>query len=371
MMKAGRSLQTWAMALAAGFVAAPAAAALSKPEVAAWLAANTDMTAAQVVIAGPDSVYSLEPLGPPTSAGEVVVLVRAETIARDTNRFASWDAHLLFDCFGGRVRAIRSAAYPRPNRKGAPKAEAASDDWTKPQAPEPAAQLLAAACDPAFAWPLRTAEAPAPTPVLVPLPPTPLPPPRSAPQTISPPAPGPTYAVQIARGPSQEGAQRALKAARKTLGPLGRELTDTTEVTSLGKHQRYTVRLAGFRDGAAAAEACRKLVEAGQECFPWQETADAPAAAEPAPPARPSGYAVQIARGPSEEGAHKALKAARKALGASGEKLAATAELSHVGSRRRYTALLSGFPSAAEAARACATLTAAGQTCFTVRADGD
>jgi hypothetical protein len=42
-----------------------------------------------------------------------------------------------------------------------------------------------------------------------------------------------------------------------------------------------------------------------------------------------------------------------------------------VGSRRRYTALLSGFPSAADAERACATLTKAGQACFATRQDDD
>jgi hypothetical protein len=366
MLKAGRTLRTWAISMAATLAAAAAAAAPATPEVGAWLAANTDMRAAQVVIAGPDHVYTLEPLSPPTSAGEVIVLVRAEALGRDwsaANGSASWDAHLLFDCRNDRMREIRSAAYPGRNRQGSPRIEDARDGWTKPQAPEPAARLLAAACDPDFAWPLRTAAAAAVRPAIPPPPPTPSLPPL----VLS----AQTYAVQIARGPSAAGAQVALKAARKTLGPLSRELTDTTEVTSLGKARRYTVRLAGFRDAAAAAEACRKLVEAKQECFPWKETAELPAAAEPAPPpAKPSGYAVQIARGPSEEGAQKALKAARKALGASAEKLIATAELSHVGARRRYTALLSGFPSAVEAARACATLTAAGQTCFTLRADG-
>jgi len=359
MLKAGRRLRTWAMSMAATLAVASAAAAPATPEIAAWLAANTDMRAAQVVIAGPDHVYTLEPLSPPTSAGEVIVLVRTEAIGKDwsaANGSASWDAHLLFDCRNDRMREIRSAAYPGRNRQGSPKIEDARDGWTKPDAPEPAARLLAAACDPDFAWPLRTATTAARTPTPPPSLPSPL--------VLS----AQTYAVQIARGPSAEGAQKALKAARKTLGPLSRELTDTTEVTSLGKARRYTVRLAGFRDAAAAAEACRKLVEAKQECFPWQETAEAPAAAEPPPPAKPSGYAVQIARGPSEEGAQKALKAARKTLGASGEKLIATAELSHVGSRRRYTALLSGFPSAADAARACATLTAAGQTCFALKA---
>ena len=359
MLKAARNLRTWATSLAATLLAASATAAPATPEIAAWLAANTDMRPAQVVIAGPEHVYSLEPLGPPTSAGEVVVLVRTESVTA-VNGFASWDAHLLFDCAGGRMREIRSAAYPGRNRQGSPKVEEASAGWTKPQGPS--ARLLAAACDRDFAWPLRIADARPPAPPQ----PLALPPPSATPALV---LSAKTYAVQIARGPSAAGARLALQAARKTLGPASRELTDTTEVTTLGKARRYTVRLIGFSDPAAAAAACRKLIEAKQECFPWQETADAPApAAEPAPPARPSGYAVQIARGPSEEGAQKALKAARKALGASAEKLTATAELSHVGPRRRYTALLSGFPSAAEAARACATLTAAGQTCFTLKA---
>lgn len=362
MTPTARTPRTWAIPLAAGLAVASAAVAQPAPDVAAWLAANTDLRPAQVVIAGPDHIYSLEPLGPPTAAGEVVVLVRTESVAA-VNGFASWDAHLLFDCVGSRMREIRSAAYPGRNRTGSPKVEDPGDGWTKPRSPEPSAKLLAAACDAGFKWPLRVAEAR----VAAPSQPLPLPPPAATPALV---LTAQAYAVQIARGPSEEGARRALQAARKALGPAGRELTDSTEVTTVGAARRYTVRLAGFRDQAAANEACRTLTAAGQDCFPWQEGTDAPAApaTAPAPPAKPSGFAVQVARGPSEEGAQKALKAARQALGASAAKLTATAELSFVGPRRRYTALLSGFPSADEAARACATLTAAGQTCFTLKA---
>src|SRR5690606_24900457 len=79
-----------------------ASAAPAGPELRKWLAENTDMTAAQVVIAGPTYVYSLEP-GPRASTGEEVALVRTERLEPGTGA-ASWEAHLLFDCAKSRLK---------------------------------------------------------------------------------------------------------------------------------------------------------------------------------------------------------------------------------------------------------------------------
>jgi len=349
------------LSLAAALVAAPALAAPAPPDLAAWLAANTDLPAAQIAIAGPTHVYSLEPLGARTPAGEVIALVRTEPLAGDwgaAHGFQSWDAHLLFDCAGRRLRQIRGATYPERNRRGPPKPEPVPEGWTSPQPDEPAAQLLAAACDPAFAWALRRPDA------------------RLATQPLPPPPvlAADAFAVQLARGPSQDGAKRALKAARKTLGPLAHDLADTTETTSVAGQPRYTARLAGFPDAAAAQAACHTLIKAGQACFTWQERADPQTAAlEPAAAATATtaGYVVQLARGPSEDGAQRALKAARKALQTTTapRRLTATTQTSQVAGETRYTALLGGFQTAGEAARACAALLKAGQTCFARPAD--
>ncbi|WP_430423933.1 SPOR domain-containing protein [Phenylobacterium sp.] len=342
------------MALAFVLAAAPALAAPA--DLPAWLAANTDIPAAQVVIPGPEHVYSLEPLGARTPAGEVIALVRAEPLAADwgaSRGFQSWDAHILFDCAAGRLREIRAATYPGRNRKGAPTSERTGADWTKPAPDQPAARLLAAACDSTFVWALRNtgqraalALAQLPPPVL--------------------PARG--YALQLARGSSQEGAQRALVAARKTLGPLAQGLADTTEVTAMPAGPRYTSRLAGFPDLAAAQSACNTLRKAGHDCFPWQPGAEPTVPAAAAIPT--SGFVVQLAQGPSEDGAQRAAKAARKALDPAGRRLTAVTRTTQVeGDQPHYTALLAGFQTAGEAARACAALTRAGQSCFARPAD--
>jgi hypothetical protein len=147
----------WGPALAAPPSAAPALA------ISAWVSANTDMPAAQVAIAGPDIVYGVEPLGPRLPTGEVLALVRTEVVSpewRAAHQVQSWDAHLLFDCGGGRVRMLRSASYSAPNRGGVAKSDERGDAWFSPDAQAPVAKLLAAACDAKFAWPLRGAVGP-------------------------------------------------------------------------------------------------------------------------------------------------------------------------------------------------------------------
>ena len=145
-----------ALWLAAALAVAPAAAS-AEPDLAGWVAANTDLPAAQIAFVGPTHVYSLEPLGARTPAGEVIALVRTEPLAGDAAQgVRSWDAHLLFDCPNGRLRQIRGATYPGRNRKGAPRPEPVREGWASPGPDEPAARLLAAACDPAFVWALRS-----------------------------------------------------------------------------------------------------------------------------------------------------------------------------------------------------------------------
>jgi hypothetical protein len=190
--------------------------------------------------------------------------------------------------------------------------------------------------------------------------------------------------MQIAYGPSQAGAQEALKRARRTLGPAGTELIETTETSQLGSRHRYTAVLGGLPTYAAAADACDRLKQAGQTCFvrdPSAATApdgsqqgpeigaSAPAT-DPSRPASPKSgapFAVQIGRGPSEAGAKVALDRARKALGPLAAELTPEVEMARLGAKRRYTATLRGFANEPAAAEACQKLIEAGQICFTRR----
>lgn len=153
--------------LVSALVGAPAlAAAPPTLELAAWVRSNTDLAVSQIAIAGPENVYSLEQLGPRLPTGEVLALVRTEAVSdewRDAHQFQSWDAHMLMDCQGRRVRVLRSASYAERDRVGPAKADERGDAWFEPQAQTPAATLLAAACDPDFSWPLRGSPASAPS----------------------------------------------------------------------------------------------------------------------------------------------------------------------------------------------------------------
>ena len=153
--------------LAAALLGAPAFAESSPTfELAAWVRSNTDLAVSQVAIAGPENVYSVEQLGPRLPTGEVLALVRTEAVSdawRDAHQFQSWDAHMLFDCQGGRVRVLRSASYRDRDRVGPIKADDRGDAAFEPEAGTPAATLLAAACDANFNWPLRGSPASGPT----------------------------------------------------------------------------------------------------------------------------------------------------------------------------------------------------------------
>lgn len=145
---------------AAALAATPALATPAiQPDLADWVVEHTDLVPAQVAIAGSDNLYAVEPLGAPAVTGEVIAHVRTEAINvewRGAHGFQSWDAHVIFDCKAARMRMIRSASYPKANRQGEPKVDDRSGDWFSPKADQPAAKLLAAACDESFAWPLRS-----------------------------------------------------------------------------------------------------------------------------------------------------------------------------------------------------------------------
>lgn len=361
------------LALAAALAAGAAGAADGPADLAAWVAANTDIAAQQVVLVTPDLVYSLEASGPRTATGETVVLVRTEAFAiKPAGELQSWEAHVLADCRGGRVRTVHSAGYHARNRRGPP-VEAEAGGWVTPTPGQPASTLLAAACDPDFAWPLRTRIAAAETPTILAmarthdLPPVEIVKPSDVAVAIPAPSaavPAPqatpmpeAYAIQVARGPSPEGARRALSEARKALGSAATDLSDATEHSKAGVLDRYSATLRGFASEADAGKACETLRAAARDCFVRALHTEPPPA--PIPPA--IDYVVQLAQGPSEEGAALAIHRSRKALGSQAAKLKGVTE--RVGPDA-YVAVLSGFETAGAAARACKALQHAQLGCF-------
>lgn len=375
----------------AALIATPALAA-TEASTGAWVSQHTDMNPADVVINGPEVVYSLQASGDSDAVGERVAFVRAEAVPDEfgeTHGFRSWDANILFDCAGARMRVIRSAAHTDSNLKGQPVQAYADEAWRSPNPGQPAAVLLAAACDPSFAWPLR-ARKPMPelpslwlpnvTPVADVLSG------QAEAQATKPQAPSHPYAIQVAYGPFEDGARRALARTSRLLKSASNGLAAVTEPSVAGGKPRFTVMIGGFPSVTAATEACRKLVRAGQSCLtrrapPSVLAALAPSATPDAEKGRwslakaaiseGSPHLVQIARGPFEDGAKRALAKARIVLGAQAQGLTGTTEMSRRGRHIRYAALLTGFPSAAAAEQACRTLMEAGHACLHLARDRD
>lgn len=267
--------------LVAGLWAAPTLAATS-PAVdrAAWVKVNTDLVVSQVAIAGPENVYSLEPMGPRLPTGEVLALVRTEAVSDDwraAHQFQSWDAHMLFDCQGGRVRVLRSTSYLERDRQGAAKADERGDAWFSPQPETPAATLLAAACDPGFRWPLRGSA------VATPVRPTETTPPV---QTTVATATAPALPVQakplaadrpvvlaraepartapmIEKAASPDMAQFASPASARSPSPLIQKASFIKLTTLQAATSPPKVEAAAPRRLSTAATACKRLVGAG------------------------------------------------------------------------------------------------------------
>jgi hypothetical protein len=191
---------------------------------------------------------------------------------------------------------------------------------------------------------------------------------------------GPQYSLQIVRGPSEASARKMAAVARSTLGAQGASLAETVlESRSRHGRRRYTAFLDGFPTASAAEAACETLRAAKQDCVvrvaaaspsqaPTQpsaaDTSPAQPSADQTKPAAPGTYFIQLSRGPSEEGAHRAIAKARKTLGALADGLTDSTEFTQLGRRRRYSARLVDFPTASAAETACRKLTDAGQTCF-------
>jgi hypothetical protein len=356
--------------VAAPAAPAPASAPMTKSQLAAWLAKNTDLAEAQVAIAGARNVYSVEPLGPRMATGEVMALVRTEVVAADwgtAHGFRSWDAHILFDCSNGRMRVLRSTSYSDLNRKGTATSENANAEWFAPKPEEPAARLIAAACDPGFAWPLRVNAVVDPaqqpqdtkpaTEVAAAPPVAPAPAPRSAKPEVVAAAAAPAQPPQIAKPATEVAA-----AAPVAPAPAPRSAKPEVVAAAAAPAQPPQI-VKPATEVAAAAPAVPA---------PAPRSAKLDAVAAPVAPAQPSPadlYAVQVARGPVEAGAKRALAKARTVLSAQAAGLTDVTEESRIGHHKRYTALLSGFSSAQAARDACAALTKAGRSCVTRRLD--
>jgi hypothetical protein len=214
--------------VAALWVGPALAAQPSSVTLVAWVGANTDLRVSQVAIVGPDNVYSVEPLGPRLPTGEVLALVRTEALNADwrtAHQFQSWDAHLLFDCQGGRVRVLRSTSYAEHNRGGTAKPDERGDAWFSPDKGDPATRLLAAACDASFDWPLRGAAATSPN-TEPPATPVSAPALQSAATERSTPAAPPALstpvapATHVARADSAQAAPLAPRPARIAVAPV-------------------------------------------------------------------------------------------------------------------------------------------------------
>jgi hypothetical protein len=295
-------LQIQFAALAALLSAAPALAAPAGMDLVRWIAAHTNLPVAQIAVVKPGLVYSLEPLGPSLPTGEVIALVRAESTTSSwvaERGYESWDAHLLFDCANARAHVIRSATYAEHNREGRAFSETPGSGWTSPDPSQPLGQLMRAACDPTFRWPLRSLSSfPAqplereakvqPVDLEIAAEPEPAPAPQPSSATSD-------FGIQVAQSPWLAGAKRALAAAIRALGPDAESLKATTEQVDHGDKQLYVARLDGFATAEMAQDSCRALANVGQDCFVRTSAA---LAVVPPPPESPNARLLrpQLAR---------------------------------------------------------------------------
>jgi hypothetical protein len=347
MMSLCRTILLGVLWLGAAVIATSAAAATPAPsaEAAAWIAQHTDMRLSQAVIVDSDVVYGLEPLAPFAPTHEVVGLVRTEVVNpawSGTPGVRSWDALILFDCGQGRLRVIRSASYPEVNRMGHPKVDDVGGDWRAPEADQPVSKLFAAACDPSFAWPLRGQTAAGLRQIEIPK--------RVAKfEVVVPPkaaAAKPIVKAAAAAPPQVEAPKLVAEAA--VVAPPEAAAPQPVETPKLAAEAAAAVP-----PEAAAPQRVEIPGQVAKADLPPKTAAAAPGA-----------FAVQVAYGRSREAAARDLEKAQQLFEGSDLNLVAVTARSLVGSKRRYTAILTGFPDAQAASEACKRIVRAGQRCL-------
>jgi hypothetical protein len=148
-----------AIALMSGAAAPiPYPTAGDPPALAAWITANTRLKLEQVVVAGPDSVFAVEPsTAAPAIAGGRRIRLRQEVV-RPTfavvlgGRSAVLD--LDIDCQGRRALRRSFDVYTAPNLTGAIDKLGADLRWTPADPGTALAAVVDATCDPLAPRPL-------------------------------------------------------------------------------------------------------------------------------------------------------------------------------------------------------------------------
>ena len=174
-------LGTWTCVLAAGALAnwtGPAHAAPASPaypksantaELSRWLASQTDLPLASVVLTGPGYVFAFPPPDPVAAPdGLVWKQVREEVVSRGmesrlNGRSAS--AVIAFDCRRNQATASNVIVYAGNSLQPQPGRSVPAADWLEANPGLYLMDLAAAACDPAFRRPLDKPPAPEKTAV--------------------------------------------------------------------------------------------------------------------------------------------------------------------------------------------------------------
>lgn len=267
----------------------------SLADVAAWLASDTPLQAAQVVDVGPSAVTAITSSAPTGEPRGFLANIAAEAVDPSIGKqeeIVSWTIPVEVDCEKRLVRLGDMTGYPARDLKSAPRVVRAADSvWVTPSANAPLGAVMRALCDRDFkrpfasgtkvaskppepAKPPKPARAPKPGPppvVLTEAPPTvPTPLTTAAAKTAKAPplAHGASpFAVQVGASPSQDDAKGILaKLQKKFPDALAGFKTDVQTAQVDGKTV-YRAVVSGFGGAADANALCEQLKAGGQACF--------------------------------------------------------------------------------------------------------
>lgn len=247
-----------ALASVAAAAPTPYPASADLATLRAWTVAQTKIKPETVVVAGPDSIFAVEPMtGDATTPGGRRIRLRQEVVRPSFAAVLGGRSAMLeldVDCAGRKVMRLGLDVYAAPNLGGAVDRLGASRTWTPADAGTALSDVIDGACDPLAPRPFDKTPAVAQAP--------PPPPPARAAAAVG--LRGTVSAEPLADlgdYDSPEAAEAAWREAAKAAPEIaGRsprlELAGT----------RFRALVDGFASKAQAEALCQTLAKAGHAC---------------------------------------------------------------------------------------------------------
>lgn len=232
----------------------------SREAILKWLAAETKISAQDVVSVGPTDIIAMRSVSPSASgeAGILRVEFQAEVVSArlaEAEGYRSWMGVMDVRCDKPLVRVVAVKNFPQRGLKGAAQLAPITDAWVEPQMGSQLYSLARAGCDKSFVRPFAdVASTPAATDAA-----------QAASAKVAPKTDS-RAVVQVVAAPSEAVARQEMQRIKSRFA-AALDLTEEIERVDQKGKSFFRARLGGFATVEAAEDFCRSLKAGSQDCF--------------------------------------------------------------------------------------------------------